>query len=267
MKLLHHFKASGRVLSGALLFLMLLSASVWAAPGNDPFPSLSWPELAREYLGNKAQWVFDDQVQVTVPEMAVDAMNVPVKVDASKLGQVKRVVVVVEHNPIRRVLAFEPGLARPVLSFRFKLEQSSQVRAAALDAQGLWHVGSGWVESSGGGCTLPGATRSDGSWSSHLGQVDARLGASADNESRLKVRIMHPMDTGLVSGIPAFHIEELILTDNEQRHYMKLELYEPVSENPVFSFDLPDLPRSRLLLTGHDNDGNRIEKIIEEPGR
>jgi sulfur-oxidizing protein SoxY len=196
--------------------------------------------------------------------MAVDAMNVPVKVDATGIAGVQKVVIVVEHNPIRRVLAFAPGLARPVLSFRFKLEQSSQVRAAAQDEHGLWHVGSGWVESSGGGCTLPGASRSDGSWARHLGEVDARLGSSDPQESRLKVRIMHPMDTGLVSGIPAFHIEHMSLSDDQARHYMELDLYEPVAENPVFSFDLPKLPRSRLMLTGRDNDGNRIEKVIEE---
>lgn len=250
----------------AFFGVLLLAVSMGAAatPRDDPYPSRSWPEMAQEYLGENARWIFDDQVHVIVPDMAVDAMNVPVKVDASALPQVLKVVIVVEHNPIRRVLAFTPGLAKPVLSFRFKLEQSSQVRAAALDSQGVWHVGSGWVDSAGGGCTLPGNSRADGSWSQHLGEVDARLASSDPRESRLKLRIMHPMDTGLVSGIPAFHIEHLTLGDDQGRRYMDLDIYEPVSENPVFSFDLPKLPRHKLTLTGRDNDGNAIEKIIEE---
>ena len=71
---------------------------------------------------------------------------------------------------------------------------------------------------------------------------------------------MHPMDTGLVAGIPAFHIEQLAIT--EPGAAAPALLYEPVSENPVFSFDLPARPRSFTRVSGRDNNGNRIAARI-----
>ena len=64
------------------------------------------------------------------------------------------------------------------------------------------------------GCTVPGATRADGSWRTTLNQVRARIFNNViEGSRRLRVNIMHPMDTGLVAGIPAFYIERLALLD------------------------------------------------------
>ncbi len=69
---------------------------------------------------------------------------------------------------------------------------------------------------------------------------------------------MHPMDTGLVAGIPAFYIEHITLSDPAGRSVLRLALYEPVAENPTFSFDFGNRPRTALQLTGSDNNGNRV---------
>lgn len=220
--------------------------------------------MEREFLPG-GQLEFDSRVKVTGPKFAEDAMNVPITVDAQALGAVEEVVVLVDRNPIRKVLAFRPLAARPVLSFRFKLQQASPVRAAARTADGVWHVGSTWVEASGGGCTLPGATRVSGTWSQTLNQVQGRLFSrdkGGEAPGRLRVRVMHPMDTGLVSGVPAFYIDQLTLADDSGREYMRIDTFEPVSENPVFSFDLGVLPQGALRLTGRDNNGNRIDARI-----
>ena len=75
-------------------------------------------------------------------------------------------------------------------------------------------MGSTWVQAAGGGCTVPGATRADGSWSRTLNQVQARFFNNVlEGSRRLRVRVMHPMDTGLVAGMPAFYIEQLQLVD------------------------------------------------------
>ena len=50
------------------------------------------------------------------------------------------------------------------LALRFKLQQGSPVRAMVLLDDGIWHVGSTMINAAGGGCTVPGASRADGTW-------------------------------------------------------------------------------------------------------
>lgn len=229
----------------------------------DPLASVQWPALRKDYFGT-AVVSFDARVKVSGPRFADDAMNVPIAVDASELvadgEQVLKMVVIVERNPIRKVLEFEPRGVLPRLTFRFKLEQASPVRVAVLDQRGKWHIGSAQVDASGGGCTVAGATRSDGSWNRTLNQVQTRYFRDivGGNSARLRLRVMHPMDTGLVAGIPAFHIERITLETDAGQALLNLSLYEPVSENPTFSFDFSTRPTAVLRLTGADNNGNRI---------
>lgn len=257
--------------------LVLSSAAGWAvlgasgraradATGGDPFGSLQWPDLKREFFGS-AKVVFDDRVVVRGPAFAEDPMNVPVSVSAVGLPEVETLVVFVDRNPIRKVLEYQPLAALASVGFRFKLEQASPVRAAARTKDGVWHVGGTLVDSSGGGCTVAGATRKDGSWAQTLGQARGKLFASSpvggEAASRLRVMVMHPMDTGLVGGIPAFYVNKLAVRDAQGRELMRLSTYEPVSENPVFSFDFPGRVAGGLRLVGTDNNGNRIDSRIE----
>jgi sulfur-oxidizing protein SoxY len=234
----------------------------------DKYESLAWPQLKKEFLtGGKVE--FDERIVVTGPEFAEDAMNVPVKFDASKLekigGGIDQIIVLVDRNPIKKVLVFEPNKVKAILSFRFKLEQSSPIRVAVQTKDKVWHVGHTWVEASGGGCTVNGASRNDGSWSKTLNKVSTRFFMSKNGDNiRLRTRVMHPMDTGLVAGVPAFHLEDLVLLDGQDKTWMRLQTFEPVSENPLFSFDLPkNTPIERLRLVGRDNNGNKLSSAIQ----
>lgn len=245
-------------------------AQAHAGPAADPFGSLGWADLQREYLG-KGTVVFDDRVQVSGPAFAEDPMNVPISVRAEGLEHVEQITVLVDRNPIRKVLEYFPMGTLPSVSFRFKLEQASPVRAAVKTRDGVWHVGGVWIESAGGGCTAPGATRSDGSWARTLGEVSARTFASSSAVgaagvgagTRLRLRIMHPMDTGLVAGIPAFYVNRLSLRDAAGRELLRLNTFEPLSENPVFSFDFANPLMGKLQLVGTDNNGNQIGGSVE----
>ena len=242
-----------------------------APTGGDPFGSIQWPDLKREFFG-AATVVFDPRVQVQGPGFAEDPMNVPISVSADGLAEVELITVIVDRNPIRKVLEYFPLSSLPRVSFRFKLEQASPVRAAVKTRDGVWHVGGVWVDSAGGGCTAAGETRRDGSWARSLGEVSARVfphsvpagsGRADAPPTRLRLRVMHPMDTGLVGGIPAFYVNRLSLRDAGGRELMRLNTFEPVSENPVFSFDFPGAPKGRLQLVGSDNNGNRITGAVE----
>lgn len=249
-----------------------------ALSSRDPYDSGVWPDIVRAYLKPAgARLVYDSRIEVTVPPFAEDPMNVPVgvRVDPA-LGPVERVVVLVDRNPIKKVLEYEPLDALPAIAFRFKLEQASPVRAAVRLKTGRWHVGSAWVDSAGGGCTVSGATRKDGSWSQTLGEVSGRLfdrppaqsvaaesSAAPSAGARLRLQLMHPMDTGLVNGVPAFYVSRLALQDGQGKPLARMLTFEPVSENPVFSFDFASPPAGGVQVVGVDNNGNRIKGQVK----
>jgi sulfur-oxidizing protein SoxY len=265
-----------RALAGAAAGCVASSARS-AAPADpfegDPFKSSQWPELRKEFLGAGARTRFDPRVRVLGPAFAEDPMNVPITVSVDLPG-VQRLIVLVDRNPIRKVLELQPVAALPAVSLRFKLEQASPVRALALTADGVWHVGGTLVDSAGGGCTVAGGARADANWTQTLGQVSGRIypsnasaapGAekSGDSAARLRLRIMHPMDTGLVGGIPAFFVSKLAVRDAAGRELLRIQTFEPVSENPVFSFEFAKSPVGPLRIVGVDNNGNRIDSKVD----
>lgn len=230
----------------------------------DPLDSPRWEDMHREVLG-AAPVRFDSRITVTAPVNAEDPLNVPISVDASAVPDIREVVVFADFNPIVKVLGFEPASAAPRLGFRVKLQQSSPVRAAARTADGVWHVGGSWVRTSGGGCTLPSVGSASPLWQQHLNEVSARLWPGVGHGDRLRLRIVHPMDTGLAAGIPAFHIEELAVSDRSGALLMRIQTYEPVAENPVFTIDLNKgaAGAGPLHVTGRDNNGNRIDARVK----
>ena len=207
--------------------------------------------------------VFDERVKVSGPAVAEDSLNVPVNVDASALPGVEELIVFADFNPIVKALRFEPGAAQPRLGFRIKLQQSSPVRAAARTADGVWHVGGAWITATGGGCTLPSVGSGSPEWQERLNEVNGKLWPRVDGGERLRMRIIHPMDTGLAAGIPAFHIEDIVIADAEGRTLSRIQPLEPVSENPSFTLDLrAAAPGARLHVAGRDNNGNRIDAWV-----
>lgn len=228
----------------------------------DPLKSVTWDWMKKEHFG-KEKVVFDDRVVVTAPAVAEDSMNVPVAVSMEGLADVQEVRVLVDLNPIKKVLQFFPEKTKPYLAFRLKLEQSSAVRAAARTGDGVWHVGGVNVSATGGGCSLPSGASQNKLWESHLNEVQGKVFPIAAGKQRVRARIIHPMDTGLASGIPAFYIQKLDLSDDAGTRLMRIETFEPVSENPVFTFDIGNANADKLWLIGIDNNGNKIRAQIK----
>jgi sulfur-oxidizing protein SoxY len=258
-------------------------ASVVDEFDGDVYKSYGWRELKKDFVANAAV-IFDERIKVTGPKFAEDSMNVPISVSVLGLEQtglkVVQIMVLVDRNPIRKVIEYFPQVPLSNVAFRFKLEQSSPVRALVKTQDGVWRAGSTWVEATGGGCTVAGATRKDGTWSQTLGQVAGKVfdGASlasttvaaqslvpgtSQASSRLRFRIMHPMDTGLVGGIPAFYLNKLQVADATGNTMLRMNLFEPISENPVLSFDFKDRKVTSMMLTGTDNNGNKVQSRIE----
>jgi len=247
--------------TATLLFALSASLASLGALAQTPTDPLGdrgrWADMQREFYRD-GEVVFDARVRVEVPANAEDAMNVPVAIDARALAgeQIDRIVVVADYNPILKVLEFEPGAAAPYLGFRMKVQQTTPVRAGVRLKDGRWLVGSALVASQGGGCTAPSTGRSIAGWERTLNAVSARQFDSAAGR-RLRFAIMHPMDTGLAPGIPAFFLDELSVRDAEGRTVARIWPAEPVSENPVFTLELGGVSRV-TRIEGRDNNGNPV---------
>jgi len=244
----------------SVVIAIIQSASAAELTKVDPLNSPQWGVMHKLFL-NSEPVVFDDKVKVYAPEFAEDSMNVPVTFDATAFQNVKEVVVIADLNPIPLVLRYYPDEITPYLAFRIKLQQGSPIRAAVKTDDNLWHVGGTWVDAAGGGCTLPSVGTSTGDWSSTLGVVSGNIWKREQSPNRFRVKIMHPMDTGLAPGIPKFHIEQMTLSDKQGKVLARLEVYEPVSENPMLSLGVDQ--HEYLKINGRDNNGNLIQAEID----
>lgn len=238
------------------LLCLLLGAPAWAAE-IDPQGSPMWQFHRQRLLGTDPVR-FDAQVVVRAPPFAEDARQVPIEVDARGLGRpVRRMLAWAELNPIPHIftLQLQSPRLQPFLSVRIRLEQATLIRAAVQTEDGVWHVGSAHVEAAGGGCTAPSVVRAQPGWEERLGQV---LGGRypRGEVDRLRLSVAHPMDNGLVGGIPEFYLEHAELHDAGGERLGRLELFPAVSENPTLGFELRGGGRTGLRL--RDNNGNEF---------
>lgn len=244
------------------LLLLFLSFNVSATVVKDPLGSVQWEAMVKLYL-SEGVIEFDDRVKVLAPPEAENSLLVPVMVDATALGDVEEVTVFADFNPLPLVLRFYPEKALPVIGFDIKVQQATPVRAAARTKDGVWHVGSALVDAAGGGCTVPSVASGEISWSSRLGEVTGALYREPEPGGlfqRLRFKVMHPMDTGLAPEIPVFHITQVQVKDAEGRLLARVEPYEPVSENPVFTLEVPQ--SKEVAIGGRDNNGNRFDAVL-----
>lgn len=243
----------------ALLALFALPWDSWGAQ-RDPVTSVMW-DYYHERLLDGAEFVFDERVKLLAPPFAEDARQVPIEVDARALpGEVVRMLAWAELNPIPQIFDFQPGNeVVPRLAIRIRVEQATPIRVAVLTRDGLWHVGSTHIEAAGGGCSAPSVVRSQPGWEERLGDVFGKRFALADS-SRLRLQIAHPMDNGLISGIPEFFLNQAVLRDAAGKTLATLELFSAVSENPSIGLEVNGVGETQLWL--RDNNGNEFEAAL-----
>lgn len=250
-------------LDGRSLLLLLMVFAMpwnsWAAP-RDPVTSVMWDYYHERLLGGQA-YVFDERVKLSAPPFAEDARQVPIQIDATAFDdQVVRILAWAELNPIPQIVDFLPGeRVLPRLAIRIRIEQATPIRAAVLTRDGIWHVGSTQIDAAGGGCTAPSVVRTQPGWEERLGEVLGKRFVMND-ANRLRVHIAHPMDNGLVGGIPEFYLNQAELRDSNGNSLATLELFAAVSENPTISLDLKGADASELWL--RDNNGNEFKAAL-----
>jgi sulfur-oxidizing protein SoxY len=254
---------SRRVVGIALLCLLGLSTAVQANPdpGKDPITSVMWGYFGQKFLKGQP-YVFDDKILLNAPPFAEDARQVPIEIDARPYsGQVLRIVAWAELNPLPQIVDFQLiERVLPFLAIRIRIEQATPLRAAVLTRDGIWHIGSTSIDAAGGGCTAPSVVRTQPGWEEHIGEV---LGGRYPKNgfNRLRLQIAHPMDNGMVSGIPEFYMNQAQLKDASGKLLADLELFPAVSENPTLSFDIQGDGETQLSL--RDISGNQFSAAVK----
>ena len=235
---------------------LLVAAGVARAGDYDPMRSALWANMQGEFLGD-GPVKYDYQVRLIIPRTIEDAFSVPVVVELSERVQpVQEVVVIAENNPIQTAARMFPRRAIRSVGMNIRLEQSTPVRAAARDADGVWHVASVRVEvMNPGGCTAAGGA---GSAENPVGTIAMKRFRRPNSATRLKVRIIHPMDTGLVTDtegavVPAYYVDTVTLSD-AAGPIADLVTSAALATNPNFYFDLPDRLQT-VRVTASDSKG------------
>jgi len=230
-----------------------------STPAIDPLGSVNWIDLQEEYLGDGSV-AFDSRITLLLPPEIENSHEVPLTVVIPRtLGSVQQVIVLAENNPIQQVLRLH--LHRPVhsLSLTMRLETSTPVRAAVLLADGTWLVGSQWANVlSPGGCSAPGGA--GGEEVAKVGEIAFKKfenGGIYKND-RLKFRINHPMDTGLVAGadgetIPAYYIDRISIHD-QSGLLLEFDTQAAMSADPIVTIDVPEL-KQNIRVTASDSMG------------
>lgn len=251
----------------ALLVLSLLSYQANAAvvPASDPHTSVMWSAMQDRFF-NSGPVVFDQRVKVLAPAAAEDQFNVPVLIDASALDGVTTIVAVADLNPIPQILELRPRQALPFVGFRVKLQQSTPIHVGVRTADGIWHIGSTYVDAAGGGCTAPAMAHGVSNWMDTLGITRAISVRDQDGSARMTLKMKHPMDTGLADGIPAFYLNELQVRDENDGVIADISLFEPVSEDPTLSLKpVVSAAATKLRVSARDTEGNEYRFELNVP--
>ncbi|WP_018634077.1 quinoprotein dehydrogenase-associated SoxYZ-like carrier [Neomegalonema perideroedes] len=253
---------------GAVLALCAAPAPAQEPPP-DPLNSGMWPLVAEENFPGEI--VFDPRVKLSLPAAAEDQFHVPVTIDARELaaeiGPIAEMVVAADLNPIIHAVTFRPGAkAEPFLGLRIKVEQTTPVRVGVRGADGIWRVAAAVIDAAGGGCSAPAAAHGQKDWMSTLGEARALAGRDEAGETRISLRMRHPMDTGFAAGIPIFHLSELTLTLDSGEELAELEISAPISEDPAFNLlARPTAGGATAAVAGRDSEGNRFAFSVPLP--
>ena len=124
------------------------------------------------------------------------------------------------------------------------MEQDSFVRAAILDEKGIWNISSkNVIVKSPGGCSLPSCDPTKEVCEiQELGKIVMKKYKRSSGNWRLKFKINHPMDTGLVSDpstgkmIPEYYINWVYFRD-KSGELAKAQTFGALSANPTLIID------------------------------
>ena len=174
------------------------------------------------------------------------------------LHDMKEFVLIVDNNPIQQVMRIEPHRRIEKIGTNIRMETTSPVRVGVLDSSNVWRVVTKKVfVTTPGGCSAPSggeALNMNDIGRSLVNLYERRVGAM-----RIKTKVLHPMDTGLVldndgNVIPEYYIDRMEFSDDGGLIAV-IETYAALSSNPMVMLDLPEKGQN-VRINMRDSRGN-----------
>lgn len=243
--------------------MMQNATSPAAAYSADPLGSPMWETHARTIFEDHPIR-FEPALKLSMPQIAEDQHCFPVALDARGLGDIKRMVIFADLNPIPLAADYRPLAAAPYLAIRIKLDQRTPVRGAVQRADGTWLVSGDWVDAAGGGCSAPPVSRVRGDWAQHLGEIRGGAWPGEDGAARLRFMIRHPMDTGFAANIPTYNLETLSLSSSGKM-LATMDIWAAMSEDPAFTLMPMAAAGTVLSIAARDTNGRDYTATVKVP--
>ncbi len=227
-----------------------------------------WPLVKEEYLG-KTNVIFNNEIKIVMQDLVEEPHEVSMIIKIpDNLKNTKEFVVLVDNNPIQLVSRIFPHRNIETVGMNIRLEQNSPVRAAILDDKGVWNVGTKMVYvSSPGGCSLPACDPTiEKCTTSEIGKVTLRKYKRSAGAWRVKLKITHPMDTGLVKdlstglSIPEHFINWIYFKD-ETGPIADAQTYGALSADPVILLDFSKEVKN-ISVNATDSNGTKFGNNI-----
>ena len=231
------------IITSLIIYIFNISLSY----GNEPYGN-AFLSIKEEYLGKNQQYLNNSNIRIIIQDEVEEAHEVSMVVKIPKtLKDTKKIFIIVDNNHIQLVTKIFPNKPLKSVGFNIRMEQDSFVRAAILDEQNIWNISSKKViVKSPGGCSLPACDPTKEICApSKLGKIVMHKYKRSSGDWRLKFKINHPMDTGLVidtnSGniIPEYHVNWLYF-ENDKEELAKAQTYGALSADPTFILDFYD---------------------------
>lgn len=248
-----------RTAAGAACALAMSAAAAAEAPATEAWRDV----LDLEFAG--AEVVYDDSVHLVAPERVEEAFSVPVVIGLSETPySVREVALFAENNPFPQVMRAVPNAPLHAIGLDIRLERSTPVRVAARDEAGVWHVASREVR-----VANPGGCSAGGGGGMPVGEIAMRQFVRPNGVSRLKLRIGHPMHTGLAVDaatdevVPAHYIDR-VAVGGAAGALIELRLWASVSADPTLMFDLPEMQAS-VRVEAADTEAGIFDLVARPP--
>ena len=204
--------------------------------------------VKEQYLGKNQEFLNNSKIKIIIQDEVEEAHEVSMVVKIPKtLKDAKKILILVDNNPIQLVTKIFPQKSLKSVGFNIRMEQDSYVRAAILDRKKIWNISSKKViVKSPGGCSLPACdSTKEVCAPSKLGKIVMQKYKRSSGDWRLKFKINHPMDTGLVTDpssgkiIPEYHVNWLYF-QNDKEELARAQTFGALSANPTFILDFYD---------------------------
>lgn len=249
--------------------LVVMTGRPVAAEAVNPVESAAWADVREAFFGDSPVR-FDDAVTILMADVIENSHDVPIALKLSPdLDDVREVVLIAENNPIQHVARIIPHRPLSQIGLKMRLELSTPIRAAALTGDGVWHVASKWVKVlTPGGCSVPAPRDVEAKEIDRTGEIAMRTFDRPEAETRLKFRIIHPMETGFAvkpdgETIPAYYLEDITIADGEGP-VVEVVTQAAMAADPIITLDVPTLKQS-LRIHARDSKGLEFEAQKDDP--